>query len=308
MWHKGQSLTEYSLTLCSIVMVCIVALMSLASNINTILFGMVPTASSSQVAYALPIPNLPGSMSVNQNVSLQNGIPTMGQSIAQPLTESTALLPQKTKSTIQVSGANGTTRQLADLLMVKAQQLLDTGTAPPAQVQTLIALANQGFVLADAQKLLEDAISNNQKEVIYNGKAYSLTQFAAMFGINPPSGTQWDLSPQYGAQLMKPFMEQYQAVLESGLLNTPDIEKTVSSLSYQIVSIGDALTWSLNELTSGGQGTPSLEALNSKLAETFQADMEGAVIGYSASSATQKNSTGICNAGSGSSNGVTCSQ
>jgi hypothetical protein len=310
MGHKGQTMTEYGLAFCIIAPMSLVALMSLSSNVYSIMFGLIPKHSLSAAIYEPSVQDLPTSISVKQTTPAQdNKLTTINNllPLEQLLGGSLPVSPRDTKNSLQVSGANGTTKQLANILLTEAQKLLEAGDITPNQAQSLIGLANQGFTLAEGQKLLEDTLHNNEKEITYNGKTYPIRQFATLFSINPPPNIQWDLTPQYGAPLMKPFMEQYQAVLESGVLNTPGIEKTVSSLSYQIVAIGDALSWSLEELSTESQDNIPLDTLNSRLAETFQLDLSATMIGFpDASARTRQNSTEICSTGSGSSNGTVC--
>lgn len=311
MWHQGQGITEYSVAICTIAVVSIVGLMSLSSNLNLTLADMVPHYPG-QVAYTANLPKLPATTSLQPATPTQSSntpANTNKQAVQQPAESNAALSPISTKNSLQVSGANGTTQQLASILTTEAQRLLATGSITQIQAQGLISLANQGYQLADAQKLLEEAIRNNQKEVTYNGKTYPIVQFANLFSIDPPPNTAWNLDPQYSGPLMKPFVVQYGAVVESGTLNNPDTEKTVSLLSYQIVAIGDALGWSLEELTSETQSILSLDTLNSKLANTFQIVIGDTSVKFvDASAKTKQNSTGICRAGTGKSDGTVCTQ
>ncbi|MCE3236974.1 MAG: hypothetical protein K0Q50_3166 [Vampirovibrio sp.] len=311
MGHQGQGLTEYGLAICTIAAVSIVGLLSLSSNLNITLADMVPHYPG-QVAYTANLPKLPANTSMQPTTPAQSSNTTAKnnkQAVKQPTGISAAIAPGTTKNSLQVSGANGTIKQLANTLTAEAQRLLVEGSITQSQAQGLVNLANQGYQLADAQKLLEDAIRNNQKEVTYNGKTYPIVQFANLFSIDPPPNTAWNLDPQYSGPLMKPFVVQYGAVVKSGTLNNPDTEKTVSLLSYQIVAIGDALGWSLEELTSETQSTLSLDTLNSKLANTFQIVIGDTSVKFvDASAKTKQNSTGICRAGTGKSDGKVCTQ
>lgn len=310
MTNKGQALTEYGLAIFALLSVSLVGLMVFSSTLNGIFSSMMPHASVPQAVDVANIPALSASVPVQQAMHTQNALQAnINDQLPKQHSES-AITARDTQESIQVSGANGATKALATILMAEAQQLLDAGNISASQYQQLFSLANQGFVLADAQKLLEDALHDNKPTVTYQGKTYATLQFASLFGINAPSDTQWDLSPQYGAPLMKPFLEQYQTVLESGTFQTPAMEKTVSSLSYQIAAIGDALEWNLYKMAGETQSPVPMDVRNASLAKLFLLDLEDAEVGdLSASAKTQKNSIGICNAGKGNSGkGKNCTQ
>lgn len=294
MSHKGQSLTEYSLAIGTVALSSIFALLLLSNNMKSQYSSMIP-AYGNTLAVTSPAtlsvqPITPSSPSANKNTALITPVSSLADTQAQ----------------LEVTGANGTTKALLNDLQVQVQQWLASGKITDDQANTLTILANQGHQVAEAEKALEDAVAQGAEQISFKGNTYPVQQFAKQLGISPPDAV-WTLSPQYAEPLMAPFMNQYQTVLQSGALTDPDIKTYITSLSYQIVGIGDAFSWSFDRLSSSGSTPISSTTLSTDIAQTFLMDMQGTPLTKGAGSAqTHNNAAKICATGSGEDTGKHC--
>jgi hypothetical protein len=175
----------------------------------------------------------------------------------------------------------------------------------------LLILANQGHAIADAEKSLEDAIAQGKTQAVLNGTTYDISKLAQGLGIDvaPGSGV-WKLSSVSAQPLMMPFVQQYQTIVQMGLLDNPIIQQQIDALSYQIAATGDAVSWNFNTLNS--QGAPiDPDKFRSGTVQDFSFDLSATPISQSkpmtASVASNLNSAQICSIGSGQDSGKSCS-
>jgi len=317
--EKGTSIVEYGLMglLCTF---CGVGLFTLGIHIQHLLEGSSRQAASANNTFVSQILGSPVSAATmkNPNASTANGnnaaLP-LSTLISLPSYNNAQTAPQ---TPLQLSGANGMTEQLASTLTANASNMLAAGEITQAQANLLIALADQGHILAQNQSLFENALKSGQKSIAYKGKTYSLADFANQlaFNANTSSTQNWQLNPTQTSPLLQPFAQIYQEVQQSGMLNNPQVQQQVSSVAIQIGALSDALGWSADDVLGKNSTVSPADAYTiyqSALATHFQTDMEGAPINgnqdsnvQSASVATTTHSITICNAGSGQDNGSTC--
>lgn len=299
MCHKGQSLMEYGIALCTVVMLSIVGLMSLSSNINIALSSMIPKYVAGQAANVSRVPKLLANIPIQQALYTQNSTSTNSHATGQLSGESHSISTSDTQKSIAVSGANGATRELASILTSTVEQALATGEITQAQAQVLLELANQGYALAEIEKLLEDAVAQGKTEVTFKNKRYQTWELAQQLGLNVPENT-WNLDSQYAAALMAPFLKQYKAVEQAGALTDPALKNMVSQLSYQIAAIGDAVSWQFGQWQTQGKPAITTVIMNTQTANLFQMDMQGTPYSdatHTASGKTNQNSNQICTIG-----------
>lgn len=221
------------------------------------------------------------------------------------------LSPANTASVIAVSGANGATEQLAIALESRAQAMLVEGLITTEQSNDLMELANRGHYLASGQKLLENALRNGQKTIQFEGKTYKIKDFTNILGYKRATKAKenWELNPQLASPVLKPFAEQYQAILQGGTLKNEAVKSQVTDLAIQIGALADALVWSSGQIIA--DGASSGQGVYSVIAGHFDDNMQGAPMAASGkrpatSVLTDGNSVKICGLGNGRDSGKNC--
>lgn len=314
MARRGHTITEYGLILGSIAVMCVVGVGLLSNNVSDHLYLMISDRASQATAAVLPYAAPPASTApqtvfatTQSNAAQSRPSTSKGND---PLPAAALISPVNTRNTILVSGANGATQQLANTLIAHIQTLLQTEAIDQAQSQVLMQLANEAHTLATAEKVLEDAILEGKTEVTYNNVRYTTSRLSLELGISPPNDN-WTMEPKYAEKLMAPFVQQYQTALTTGALSNPSVKAQVTQLSYQIVAIGDALSWSFDRLKTKSQPDKTVSTLNNNTADTFQIDMTGTPFSFEvpvASAKTRQNASKICTTSTGTDTGTQCTQ
>jgi hypothetical protein len=223
------------------------------------------------------------------------------------------------QATILVSGANGATNELLSELDRTIQRLLASGEISEAEARELIKLSNMGHTMAKAEKAMEDAMAVGSPRVEYEGKTYMLANMRDLLGFDkPPQGDSWEVEAGYANSLVGSFVQAYQNAKKAGAMSNPEINKTVSALSYKIVAVADSLSWTTDSIiTDKAQGASyaeidsRLKNLNQEIASNLQTNLSNippdSLFYNAASSSTHTNSAGICTIGSGQDTGTACS-
>ena len=318
--HKqGTSMVEYGL-IGLLFTFCGVGLYALGINLQHLLEDSSQQTMSGNNTFMSQILGPPVVATTMQNPSSAavTGNSSSSLSPAMPITPLTYSNNQSTsQSPLQLSGANGMTEQLASTLTTNANNLLATGEITQAQANLLIALSDQGHILAENQALFENALKNGQSSIVYHGKSYSLADFSDLLAFNTKTSSKqnWKVNPSLASPLLQPFAKLYQQVQQSGMLDNPKVQQQVGGIVTQIGAMADALGWSADDIL-GKKSTISLAnayaTYQSNLIVHFQTNMEDAPVTVtasnvqSASGATNGHSITICNAGSGQDTGSTC--
>ncbi len=306
--NSGNAMTEYSLIGLLVLTVCIGGLMNLGNGLQDNLGGFGKSLAYSQKAApsALPTVNV---------VSPAAAVPSSSSLQAKPAQKVDLGTPAQTSETLQVSGANGATNELADALASRTDKLLATGEITQAQANLLYKLSNNGHSLANGQALFENALKAGQKSVAFEGKTYKLRDFANMLGYTKDTTQQenWSLNPDIAGPVMKPFSETYQEILQSGMLTDPNVKQQVNDITLQIGSLVDAFTWSANGAFDMNYASNQslVDDFSASLVEHFKTNLNGAPIAQwslpaNASDFTHQGSASICGAGSGKDSGKAC--
>jgi hypothetical protein len=319
----GVSMTEYGLIGATVVVVGLSGLLSLGSNLSLTVTNFQKSLVSSkpgnkpavQAALTKDLSTATNQLTLPPQSSALLAIQNEANS-----TTSTPITMNQTLETLQVSGANGATTQLASTLQTDARNMLAAGEITEAQANLLLNMANQGHELAQAQALFENAVQTGQKTVAFEGKTYGLAEFAKMISFNKStsSAENWAIDPADASVLLKPFAEAYEDVKNSSLFSNSDTKQEVQDIALQIGALTDAFAWSADDLfgkkatVSGNLSTAFAQAIT----EHFEDNMEGAPLSDNASvskkpkkvsDVVNQNSAEICEVGNGKDNGKKCS-
>lgn len=199
---------------------------------------------------------------------------------------------------IQTMGANGGTEILAAQLESYIEQLKASGELSDDQLGILEKLANEGHKLASAEKALEDAASNGQGTVTYDGQTYSLADFSQQFGFDNGVGIDAVKGMGSGSAMekLKPFMQLYEQANASGALSDPAVNSQIQNLSSQIAALSDLAKWNYNS-----SGTDKGYAYVTAMEQIGVQDPAGTI-----SDTTDGKSGEICGVGSGTDSGTQC--
>jgi Flp pilus assembly pilin Flp len=208
---------------------------------------------------------------------------------------------------VQTIGANGVTDELATMLTAQVAQLKESGTLTEAEANALLLLADRGHQLAAAQKMVEDSIMQGKSSVTFEGRTYSIKDFADSVGFSSHGGVEMltNLPPDQANSNFKPFAEQYQVVKQSGMLEKPEVQAEISALVYQIAFVTDTLRWTALDIVDAGTvSSQTEESFKTELASHYLENLGEPSLtleAINASVITNQNSGKICKAGSGSS-------
>ncbi len=319
----GHVLSENSVILASISVVCIAVLGTIGLNVSHLFTflhtGAIPTAAASPVA-AVPVATPPPTVAAD---------PVTGQSVPvapAPTNPGYITLSDGTqvnlgpynsnlKGAIEASGANGTTNMLASTLESVAISLVDKGELTQAQANMLIDLANKGHQIAGVQKFMEDMINApgatiealNTTPFTYNGVTYpyirELTHRIGICGGSTQASCQTNMpygnigyynNPEVGVTDAwvgtdtLAFLQQYEAIKASGMLADPAVSALVKEITSNIAGLAD--NFETTVAISTYNNTPPTQILPA-VAASYQ---------------TNTGSTVICTTGSGSDTGTSC--
>ncbi len=210
---------------------------------------------------------------------------------------------------IETSGANGTTTELAAGFEEIVRQLHEHGEISDAETRMLIELANQGHRMAALEKLVEDAAAAatsgadyRSTLIEYNGQHYTPRELMKTHlayhnwepGMaNDPFFTEKIVMRNGVEERAYPrgetgeFVRLYNEVKNAGMLDNPMINSIVTGFSKQIVILSEQV----DTVYSSVNDNTALDNLTNEV--------------YSRS--TDLNSAGICHTGGGEDSGVNCS-
>lgn len=267
MMAKGQSLTEY-LMIGALALIVTIGALGMLGEVLKERFGTMLTTRTQ------PEPTI----TAVAESSLQPGdiaLPLATGPKAASMAES--LLGQgDIKKAILVTGANGTTDQLADAILSRAKEMLAAGKINESQFNRLADLANQGHRIASIERLIEQAANAagqspetfSQTKLLFEGKYYTPEKLGNLIG------TSLD-----GAGTDNPEMERFQALynqaIADGALSDPTFNSQINALTANIVNISNGVETATDDKTNIGK----------QLANAI------------ASTTTDKNSTTICTLG-----------
>jgi hypothetical protein len=289
-FSRGNTITEYALIGCLVIVFSIVALQLLGSNFNTAMAKIKNDMKSKNQATVTAL--------LAQKAAMAGQI-AAGLSVSEQ-----AILASSLTSKLQTTGANGSTEVLAKQIEAAAEQLLKEGKIDQSQYDILMKLANEGHKMAQIQGLVSDAMkyANGNVEVFngmaftVDGQSYTAPQLAQMLGLNGPAPADFAsaniLSVASGGTTggaLGNFLDLYNQALSSGALSDPLAKSTVDSASTQIASLGELtedIVWNVQNGMS--MDTTSITELTSQ-------------------SATSMASSNICTAGQFVDNGALCS-
>lgn len=221
---KGQSLNEYGLTLGLVVIVSIVGIGILGQNVRGLLGNSIerqaPQATAGVAALAAVIdagfsPG-PGTATLELSIPLPTGgtsnitipnYPTTRGAIAQSI-----LGPETV-------GANGVNEKLAMTLQQLADKLEKEGALDATQADIIRQMAQQGFALADAQKIFQQNVITGEKTGIF---------------INPGEDNVKYSGP---ASKLQSLLQEAQS---KGALNNPIVKALVEDAAGKIIDSGKA--------------------------------------------------------------------
>jgi hypothetical protein len=316
----GNTLGEYGLVGALVLVSCLGGVALLGSSLEQVLDGfnqslsVRPKVSSAESAQGnSPVHSIPPSaQGVMQNPS---GASPVGMTAA---TGSSKLMlnnltVENTAKTIQVVGANGTTRELMKLLESRIQTMLAAGEITQEEANLLQELANKGHYLANVEKSLEDAFMTGKTEIVFEGQSYLTEGFGHILGFNRALSVEerWEMDPKYANPALKPFAEVFAKVKQSPMFANPSVKQQVFEITMQIAALDEALASTTVNVLDTYQASPSKwstykSELDQGIAENFVEMMAGAP--YSTSTQNHDNSGKICSTGNGKDSGTACSR
>ncbi len=295
-WHsqfqkslRGSAVVEYGLAGALILLVSISALIHFSGHLQANLQGVQGKLSGQGSS---PV-GLLDTQAVDRN--------SVQQVALSP--EKLALLQSSLATKLQTTGANGSTKILAEQIELAAQTMLDKGTINQAQYDILVRLANQAHEVARIEGMVEQAVQHaqgnqqvfNEMKLNYNGQVYSAPDLSLLVGVSwqtPQSLAGTDILQS--TQLMggmAPVQALYQEALEGGALDDPALKATVDSATAQIMQIGELSENAVYNFSVYGDPLSNAESLHVAMAQQ----------------STDFQATNICRSGGFSDTGVLCS-
>lgn len=312
--RRGAGLAEYVLigTLCLLVSMGLI--FAVGKNLTYALRGlradMGKSASSAEVAQAVSYSQATAaSANILQSQGSKSGNGKgngLGYKLDNGMVIDMTGYPIDLKQSLQTSGANGTSKLLADTLQNVALQLAAKGQISQAQANALLALANKGHTMADIEQVIENAVGGNQlnQPVSYGGKTFDdMEVLSDQVGV---VGSVDNNSEKLGPALAQ-FYDAYDQAKSSGALNDPAVDQLIGSLVNQISHIGYGIEDSYEKVMDGRTTTAQQLA-----ADTYQEAQQGnALVGggletLDPASITHQDSATICTTGGGSDSGTSC--
>jgi Flp pilus assembly pilin Flp len=288
MRSPGQSMTEY-VVIGALVCVMAVGSMLLMGGTVTNIFEKMFSSSSGN----------PGQSGIQTTALNSTSSSTVAgtQSLSITLSSGKQInlsnYPSDLSTAIQVSGGNGTTELLLANLDTVIRHLQATENLTSEQASLLIQLSSQGHHMADMLK---------QAETI----ASTTGDTSAIYSLTGPLSPTCDCAEGQAIILQ----DLYDQAAASGALADPVANRLVSTLTGQILAIGQAAGWTTSDFKS--TGTPLNYAdlqssMSSKLAEWgWDENSSESVLALGASVVVHEDSSGICTMGSGTDSGTDC--
>jgi Flp pilus assembly pilin Flp len=276
-----------------------------------ILIAVIPSFSNLGKAFADWLDYLKGDMNSHivasqQAEAAQKGLLAAKEQEPEPSAKatsdgSTSIKPSdyslNLTNVVQTIGANGATSQLAQELQALAKKMKDSGEIDQAEADKILALANQGFRLADLENLVETQSKNAgstqaflASSINFNGKTMSMQDVAGIIGYGTPTDLTEDIkndpnymmSTQYASPETLTFLNLYNDATGVNGIQNQEAKNVVTKLSSEIAYLTDAVS---NLIYGASDPNITLENLR----------------GNTASQATVYDSYGICYTG-----GATC--
>lgn len=300
----GNTLPEYVVIGCSVLLVAIVVVMNFGGTLNDWLGGLhlqMGTSVAATGSFAAQQQAAAAAQASKNITSVSRTGNTIKLTAKDGTVTELALTIGDLKESIVTNGANGTTKILSQKLMDAIQKLKDEGKIDDSQANQLAALANNGFRLADIEKMIEQTASKsgstsdfNSQTISYNGKQYSPVQLANMLGRDGQSPKivgqdvlNEGLIDQYGGSELLRFVSEYNQVQSTGAMKDPEVKSVVDSLVTEIVYTAELVEAGASQVNAGN-AQPS----------SFTSDMGSKV--------TYLDSSQICTAGGGNSGSGSC--
>jgi hypothetical protein len=197
--------------------------------------------------------------------------------------------------TINTLGANGTISVMSQQIETIARNLLVTKKATPSQYNALLKLANQGYLLAQANYQIEKAAKESlsatdfkNKTIRVNGQSYPVNGFSTLTLTSSGSyNTQYDTRATSSSSLALDFVDLYNDFVNSGNIADRNVYNTVRTLFKSTLAVQIAADASRGRILNNGS-TP--DQLNQNTAHQISG-----------------NATDICLTGNNTSNGKKCS-
>ncbi|MGE0199462.1 MAG: hypothetical protein AB7P76_00685 [Candidatus Melainabacteria bacterium] len=300
--HRGQSITELVILLVLVTVTCITALSSFSDNLLLAMGGMHTrmkgTGAVADPGGGLPLPGTlpPTDPAPDPGVDPTPGVtPPMvtdpnAYSVAVTLASGKQInlsgYPKSVAQTVETSGANGATMELANFLAAFAEQLEASGEITPEDKNLLMALANQGHEIAYIENLLEEMAATHDDQngymeltVDYHGTPMTVQELTDMIGFyNSHMDNTDPLSPVGAYPELEKFLNLYVQVDSAGALGDPVVRQIVESLVGEIALLSD-----------------DVESLSAAYMEDLLP-----------SQVTNRDSASICTIGNGQDAGVQC--
>lgn len=151
---KGQTLSEYALTIGLVTIVGIAGLATLGQNVSGMLGGMV-TREGLPALIDAGFQAGPGTTTLELSVPIPNSTKVAKINIPNYPFDRSAVA-----TAVETSGSDAVSNKLAMTLKNFAQQLEDAGVLDKTQADILRAMSQEGFTLAQAQKTLQENVES----------------------------------------------------------------------------------------------------------------------------------------------------
>lgn len=309
---KGQSLLEYGLIGMLVAVVSVAAVMGFGGKFQNLLKevkgDLGGNAQAAQVASAT---------SGGQGAGSENSGSVPAGKMAITLTSGNQITVDSAANDLPkmltTTGANGTTGILLANIETITRELLQSGEITQAEANSLLELANQGHLMAEAERLIEDAIRNSNGDVEalrntsiqFNGTTYSVDQLSLQFGF---------LNESASSSLAERFSDLLGQARSSGALDDPKVNDAITLLSEGILNVGNDLESNVYEVIRGISTMEQMEANAGKfLDERYKSGLSDYAPGTqlpsgTASGITDNNSVVICQTGGDTDSGQNCSK
>lgn len=311
---RGNSLAEYTVIGGLVLVVSIFAISGFCGHLQEALAGLKSDMEGhARTATVAGVVQMAASRTQAQLAAQQAAQQTAQQTAAGAGVNVQLKATGSLTSSIMVSGANGTSELVLANLEAITKDLLAKGEIDQQTADILVKLANKGHQMAQAEKLLEDAMKNsngnaqafNQATVTFNNQSYSTYELAGQLQlVNDANGA---LVPNSTNSLMSQF--QNLSDQATGNIQDSQTQQLVGTLSNQIAVLADG-TENATHSVNRGEYAPTLDA--------FYQDVASSVNGLDpsngkyptqldpASVTTSQDSATICNIGGVQDTGTHC--
>jgi hypothetical protein len=179
--RAGITITEYVLIGVGVQMIAIGALNLLSNNLNNSFKNMLGSLSNpAQITASAPLlqTGLPGGAASSKSSSSSNATNNTARAI-----ETGTMEAASQEAVTLTTGVNGTTESSVQAMIDIAQKELASGKIDQSQYDLIMRLANKGHEIAVLEGVLDNAYTTNNTngQIMYNGKAYSMTELNALF-------------------------------------------------------------------------------------------------------------------------------